>query len=213
MQTITFEGTVYRLFDHLYAVAKSGALLRGNQPCAPSVRPDGYIVAGRHRLVHRMVATCWLDRPEGANHVHHKNHDKQDNRASNLEWMTHKAHLSEHHKDNSLGHSMSEAGKQKLRELRTGSKTSEATKQKQREATLRLGLKPPPRAVGSKVEAESIAKMRENSPNAAQCQIHGVVYRSYSAAGRALGVRPHTLRKRCLSENFLDYKVWGKSEN
>jgi hypothetical protein len=210
MQTITYDGAIFRVFDHLYAVAEGGELLREGEPITPLIRQDGYFSVGRQRLVHRMVATCWIDRPEGANHVHHKNHNKQDNRASNLEWMTPREHITERHHGISRGHSMSEAGKQKLRELRTGKKSSEATKQKQREANLRLGLKPPPRAVGSKVGADAIAKMRENSPNAMQCQIHGVVYRSYSEAGRALGVKPHTLRQRCLSESFPDYKVWGK---
>lgn len=102
---------------------------------------------------------------------------------------------------------MSEAGKQKLRELRLGSVTSEATKQKQREASLRLGCKPPPRPVGSKCSPEAIAKMRENSPRNTQCEVFGVVYASFSDAGRALGVKPHTLRQRCLSENFPDYKI------
>jgi hypothetical protein len=118
--------------------------------------------------------------------------------------------MSDRHKEIKRGQSMSDAGRQKLRELRTGSVTSEATKQKQREASLRLGSKPPPRPVGTKCSAEAIAKMRANSPNAAACEIHGIAYQSFSEAGRALGIKPHTLRKRCLSENFPDYKVRGE---
>jgi hypothetical protein len=154
-----------------------------------------------------MIATCWCDKPEGSNHVHHKNHNKQDNRASNLEWLTQRNHLKEHHSDNGRGHLMSDAGKQRLRQLRTGSITREETKQKQREASIRLGCKPPPRQVGTKCSPEAIAKMRDNSPNSMQCEIFGIVYQSFSEAGRALGEKHHTLRKRCLSKNFPDYKI------
>jgi hypothetical protein len=210
MLSITIEGTTFRFYDHLYAVSRAGAVLRNLLPYEPRPRPDGYAAVGRRRLLHRMVATCWCDRPEGANHIHHKNHDKADNRASNLEWVTPTSHMSDRHKEIKRGQSMSDAGRQKLRELRTGSVTSEATKQKQREASLRLGSKPPPRPVGTKCSAEAIAKMRANSPNAAACEIHGIAYQSFSEAGRALGIKPHTLRKRCLSENFPDYKVRGE---
>jgi hypothetical protein len=115
--------------------------------------------------------------------------------------------MNNYHDGISRGHSMSEAGKQKLRELRLGSQVSEQTKQKQREASIRLGYKPPPRQVGTKCSPDAIAKMRDNSPNAMQCEIFGITYKSFSEAGRALGEKPHSLRKRCLSENFPDYKV------
>lgn len=102
---------------------------------------------------------------------------------------------------------MSEAGKEKLRQLRTGSKTSEATKQKQREAAIRLGCKPPPRPVGTKCSVEAIEKMRRNNPMNTACEVFGVTYPSFAQAARALGQKLHTLRQRCLSENFPDYKL------
>lgn len=210
MNSITIDGTTFRFYDHLYAVSRAGIVLRNLLPYEPRVRPDGYADVGRKRLLHRMVATCWCDRPEGAQHVHHKNHNKSDNRAANLEWVTPKQHNNDYHPGISRGHVMSELGKQKLRDLRKGSVTNEITKQKQREANLRAGIKPPPRPLGTKCSVEAIAKMRANSPNAAACEILGVTYPSFSAASRALGQKPHTLRKRCLSENFPDYKVRGE---
>ena len=39
------------------------------------------------RTVHRVVAEAFLERPEGGTEVHHKNGDKTDNRAENLEWV------------------------------------------------------------------------------------------------------------------------------
>lgn len=207
MLSVEFNGTKYRFFDHLYAVSACGKVLRQLSPYTPIVRPDGYISVGRRRLLHRMVATCWLKKPEHANHVHHRNGLKSDNRAKNLEWVTPKEHMSEYHPHRSRGHSMSEAGRQRLRAMRLGSKTSEATKQKQRDASQRLGLRPPAPIPGSKHKDSSIAKMRENSPNAAACEIGGTVYRSFNQAGEALGIKPHTLRKRCLSANFPSYKL------
>lgn len=207
MLHITVNGTVYRFFDHLFAVSRSGLALRKLQPYTPRQRADGYLTLGRQRLMHRVVAECWCEKPEGADNVHHKNHDKSDNRAVNLQWVTQKRHMNEFHEGASRGHSMSEAGKQRLRELRLGSKTSDATKEKQRDASIRLGCKPPQRLVGTKCTEDAIAKMRENSPNAMQCEINGILYRSFSEAARALGEKPHSLRKRCLSEKFPSYRV------
>lgn len=209
MEEITVGSAVYRRFDHLYFVSADGRALRLLTQKQPRPHGNGYLAIGRGRLVHRMVATCWLPTPAtGINHhVHHINGIKADNRAENLMWVTPKEHMGDHHEGRSRGHKMSEAGKARLRALRLGSKVSEATKQKQRLASLRLGLKPPPRPAGYKCSEAAIEQMRVNSPNKVACRIGGVVYRSFSQAGLALGIKPHTLRKRCLSANFPGYKL------
>lgn len=208
MRTLVIQnGVEYRPFDHLYAVSKDGGALklRSLEPAYLSQRKDGYVSVGRRRLLHRMVAHCWLHQPVGANHVHHKNGVKDDNRADNLEWLTPKQHAALHPGRGT--YDRTEETRRKLRDHRTGRKTSEETKEKQRLAAIRIGSTPPPRPVGTKCSAEAKAKMRANSPNAVKCRIDGVVYRSFSEAGEVLGVKPHTLRKRCLSANFGNYEM------
>ena len=155
-----------------------------------------------------MVATCWIRKPKKGEVIHHKNHDKADNRADNLEWVTPKEHMGEKH-HGAVGHyKRTDATRAKLRAYRLGRHHSEATKEKLREASLRLGSKPPPRPVGYKCSQSAIDKMRRNSGKNTPCRIRGVVYASFSEAGRALGVKPLTLRKRCLSTtSFFDHEV------
>lgn len=209
MQTVIIhEGISYRVYDHIYAVSACGRFIKIKtlSPYTPKLRPDGYLSVGRQRLAHRMVATCWVEKPEGADHVHHISRDKTENHDYNLEWVTPQEHMAEKH--NYAGkYVRTEETRQKLRDYRTGRTTDDTTKQKQREATLKLGLKPPPRPVGTKCSEDAVEKMRLNSPNARGCVIDGVVYRSFSEAGRALNEKPHTLRKRCLSSSFGNYAL------
>lgn len=200
------NGVEYRFFDHIYAVSKCGKFLRRLEPYTPCIRYDGYLSVGRQRLAHRVVATCWVDRPEGSNHVHHINHDKTDNRAENLMWVTPKQHIRDHHPEAAKGHKMSEEGKARLRALRLGSVTSEETKAKQRAASIRLGCRPP-NATGRVVSEETRLKQSLTHHRKKSCTIFGVSYPSFTSAGKALGEKPLTLRKRCLSENFPDYQV------
>lgn len=58
-------------------------------------KQNGYLTVilhdGKRRktaTVHRLVAEAWCERPPGFDFVNHKNEDKHDNRADNLEWCT-----------------------------------------------------------------------------------------------------------------------------
>lgn len=42
-----------------------------------------------HRYVHRLVAQSFIDNPNNYNEINHKDGDKKNNNASNLEWCNH----------------------------------------------------------------------------------------------------------------------------
>ena len=46
--------------------------------------------------VHRLVARTFLPNPENLPEVHHKNHNKEDNRVENLKWVTSAEQRDEH---------------------------------------------------------------------------------------------------------------------
>ena len=205
MLSIEVDGIEYRFFDHLYAVSRCGKALRKLRPYTPTKRKDGYLTLGRgNNLMHRIVAACWLESFDSRKQVHHVNGDKADNRAENLECLTPKEHFGDRHAQTIGKHSVSAETREKIRQARLGSVTSEETKAKQRAAL--IGRKRPyfPRAGHSEEskQARSLAHPRNT-----RCSVLGVEYRSFAEAAEATGIHRFTIRKRCLSENFPDYKI------
>ena len=51
---------------------------------------------GKHKSlkVHRLVAIAWVPNPNNEPCVNHKNRDRSDNRAENLEWCTREENMS-----------------------------------------------------------------------------------------------------------------------
>lgn len=68
---------------------------------------------------------------------------------------------------------------------------------------------PRPRPKGYKVPPEQIRDWRNGHPKNTPCKVDGIQYGSFTEAGLALGIRPLTLRKRCLSPNFPNYEIVG----
>lgn len=54
-------------------------------------------ILGKNYSVSRLVATNFLYQPEGTTDVHHKDGNKQNNRSTNLIWLTHADHMALHH--------------------------------------------------------------------------------------------------------------------
>ena len=184
LSALVFDDIEYRVFNRMYAVSRCGKVLRKMTiPYEPKPRKDGYLYAGRDNLIHRMVAICWLAKPEAAKLVHHLNGNKADNRAENLEWVTAKEHMGERHADIVGRHVVSEETKARLRALRLGMKDSLEVRAKKKAILLRISL-----------------RKRE-------CRIDGVIYRSFLAASKATGIHFHTIRYRCLSKNFPNYSL------
>lgn len=79
-------------YEGLYEVSDQGNVrnIRTGRILKPQKNNGGYLqVYLRHRWfrVHRLVATAFVQNPNGYDSVNHINENKEDNRAVNLEWM------------------------------------------------------------------------------------------------------------------------------
>ena len=182
MLSIQIDGIEFRFFDHLFAVSKCGKVLRNLLPYTPIKRRDGYLTLGRSGLMHRVVATCWVDNPVAAKYVHHINGDKADNRADNLEWMQPTEHC-KHHDFASKG-----------RYERTPESIAKFK-------ASRTGVKDPPESAA--VKRANLDKVRPSTV----CKYQGVTFPSLSAAARAAGCPAPTFRVRATSKNFPEYEI------
>ena len=81
--------------DRWVKVADHKCLRRGKvlQPCVNKNNGYYYVVLSRQGVqkeftVHKLVAKAWVPRKKGLNFINHRNENKLDNKASNLEWCT-----------------------------------------------------------------------------------------------------------------------------
>lgn len=185
MDHVVLSEVEYRFFNRRFAVSRDGKVLRNLTPITPYVRNDGYAkLCGT--LLHRIVALLWVDRVEGANLVHHKDGDKSNNCASNLEWVTPREHVADKHHGVHGKYIRTEKTRQKLRDFRTGFKDAPEVAARKREIL------------------DAVCPKRE-------CTVDGITYRSVRQASISLGIHVCTVRQRCLSKNFPNYKIGEKT--
>ena len=86
-------------YEDLYAVTRCGEVLssrKGWSALSHGVKPEGYAFVGlygvggkpKYRMVHRLVAQAFVPNLLGKPEVNHKDGNKLNNHADNLEWAT-----------------------------------------------------------------------------------------------------------------------------
>lgn len=74
-----------------YWVSNQGRIRNGQRVLSGSLHKDGYIfvtIHGKQRPLHRLVAEKWCENYSDKLEVNHKDGNKLNNRADNLEWVT-----------------------------------------------------------------------------------------------------------------------------
>lgn len=91
--SITYKGKTY---ETEYFATEKGEILRNGKKLKMIVVPTGYYQVTIHyqcakqitKLVHRIIASCFIPNPLNKREVNHINGNKLDNRVCNLEWVT-----------------------------------------------------------------------------------------------------------------------------
>lgn len=120
-----------RIRDTNYFVSENGELFnkKGNRLGTWVENNTGYTlfriyINGKTKCyrLHRIVAECWIDNPNNLPFVKHKNDNKLDNRASNLEWGSNPDNVQEGY-DNNCYRFRQRSHKVKVKNLETGETT------------------------------------------------------------------------------------------
>ena len=203
MGSIGVNGIVYRFITNIYAVSRCGKVLKKMCPHEPRKHGE-YLAVGKF-LVHRMVAEMWLDNFDPKMHVHHKDRNKHNNHADNLECLTVKEHFGDRHAGEFGVYIRSEETRAKLRAYRTGRKMPDEVKEKIRASSIGKSHSYP--AERKPYTEESKAQRSQNHVRNTTCRVLGVTYRSFAEASIATNIHRFTIRKRCLSKNFPEYEI------
>lgn len=77
-----------------YSISNLGRIKHNKTGCIRNLKPNhkGYIRFLGKR-VHRLVAEAFIPKPDGKDEIDHINGVKDDNRVSNLRWVSHKENM------------------------------------------------------------------------------------------------------------------------
>ena len=132
-------------YEGLYMVSENGAVrnCKTNKVLATKVeRQTGYCKVNLSKngvskwtLLHRVIAKAFIPNPENKPCIDHINTNRQDNRLTNLRWVTHTENMNNplskiKISEAGLGHRHTEETKRKMSQTRMGHPTSETTRQK-----------------------------------------------------------------------------------
>ena len=86
------------MFSPEHLISDAGVIYskRFKRPLKSFVDKDGYSkvsLLNKSYRVHRLVAITFIPNKNNLPQVHHKNSDRSDNRAKNLEWVSHKENI------------------------------------------------------------------------------------------------------------------------
>ncbi len=112
-----------RVYMHSYTDT-IGRLLKGRW-IKPTYSSQGYVrcsIFGKFAFLHRLVAKEFVDNPDSKPHVNHKDCDKHNNNASNLEWVTRSENTIHAYDNNRMPHGENHAKtsltKENVKEIR-----------------------------------------------------------------------------------------------
>lgn len=87
---VTPEGDVYWQYQSRFKLM------------TPRLNTKGYPyiqIGGHKKLVHRLVANAYLDKPDGCNVVNHLDENRTNNAVSNLEWTTQSGNMKHYYRN------------------------------------------------------------------------------------------------------------------